>query len=251
MESLKLKGLAITLLTAMIAVGASAQEATMTMREKNIYQERSGLTLIPVANIGVSETSQSVNPDPNNPYAPISKNNRTVYSGGMLVELGQGTFSLQTGLLYLQEGYGAFGKQYMGSGQYTTIEIDGRVDYVGIPLIGKLNMETDLGGRATLKAGMIPVYAVGYDFTVETAFTNPAGQRQAYSRDYQGRDGLRDVNVIGQVAAGYEIPFGSRFDLRLETSFNHSLMTVDSKGGGGKESFTSSLLMSLGMGIDI
>lgn len=242
----------VTLLLATTVAGAGEVPAELRRELSRLPGGRlaGNWTLIPMAGLSTEETD-GVN------YAPsdgstVSTTERIAPTGGLLIEYGRGVFTFQSGVYYLQEGFERLARTKVGSGM-TTRSVGVNVGYVGVPLLGKLNLRTN---RATyyLKAGVIPVYAANIESKEEPATVGTlatggtANQKSAWAEE-----SIRSSNIIGQGGVGIAFSLIPTFSLQLEGTYNRTLQPVnESPSGNQDDEFTaSSYGILFGFGISL
>ena len=210
---------------------------------------RSQFTLIPTVSVGVS-TARVTGSTGEAQGDETQMLSRASLSGGLLAEYGTGKMSFQSGLLYIQEGFVSSITRQHGSYVSSGL-VAGRIDYLGIPLLGKLNYHTSPRTYLSIKGGVIPVVFLGMEESVEreTAFDDGRIETATYSS--LKRDEFRSVNAIGQLGLGYLRRLTRTADFRLEAVYNHSLFPIGADDKVEPRLYTSSFLLSLGLGFGI
>ena len=210
---------------------------------------RSQFALIPTVSLGVT-TARVTGSTGEAQGDETQMLGRASVSGGLLAEFGTGKATFQSGLLYIQEGFVSSITRQHGSYVSSGL-VAGRIDYLGIPVLGKLNYHTSPRTYLSLKGGVIPVVFLGMEESVEreTAFDDGRIETATYSS--LKRDEFRNVNAIGQLGLGYLRRLTRTADFRLEATYNHSLFPIGADDKAEPRLYTSSFLLSLGFGFGI
>ena len=220
------------------AVGASQN---VTTRLRHYRYARTGYEILIVGGAGLSRVSSD------NDQA-METRNRDVYSAAVLFEAGRKLFSVQTGLMYFAEGYSGIRSSVLAGGVETN-RFDMGINYVGIPVMGRLNLARWGRNRIALSAGVIEAYAIDAD-TKSEKITNSAGQAPTtQSFESSGVDSVRRNNLFAAAGVGGDLAVSPQQDLRLEAVYRRSVLPI----GAGDDSgiFSNSLLLNVGFAFDI
>jgi hypothetical protein len=205
---------------------------------------RSGLTFVPV--LGMS--SSSVAFDGNGNGSSVSETGRGfAFTGGAILEMGRGSFSYETGLLYLQE---TFTSKVVSSSADTLTETafkNGSLNFLGIPLLARMNFSGASDTRYHIKAGVIPVYLVSSYWDYDSVVNDQFGSWE-YTGSSSDSSSLNSFNVYAALAAGADLEIAGGKDLRVETSYRRTILPISKSSGG---TTADSILLTLGMGFDI
>lgn len=241
-----MKAIWAALMAVFVVGSASAQEAALRANVRGGARfHRSYATLAPVLGVGSSTILLSgigTEKDTTGTYTGVT--------GGLLAEFGDGLLSGQTGLLYLREGAfvtingtTASGGQDLRSGEMA-------IDYLTVPLLGKLNYEGRAGRRLTLKAGVLPAFLIGKTSSISRTSTTVTGTTTQSDSVNTSTDGMRSVNVIAQAGIGAEIPVTPTSDFRLEAVYNRALLSLE-QFSDSSQIYTQSILLTIGMGFGL
>lgn len=245
---MKLTHVLATVLT-LTALTAHAQmdEARPTMRT-NVSKVRSGLGIKLIPTLGLS--SGFMDTQGEKPSGDVTSEGGM--TGGMLMEFGASRLTFQSGLLFVREGVGwNFRQNYSQDNSYYTFtsELKGHLDYLGIPLLAKINFPPNPGSsKFTVRTGLIPVVLTGLKVRMETADT---GTNKKESSETTSADGVRAVNVMAMLALGGEFPLTKQTDLRIETQYTRGLLPISRQDDGPTRMYTQSLQLNVGLGFDI
>lgn len=172
------------------------------------------------------------------------------FSAGVLMDIGESTFSVQTGLIYIQEGAKVkiSGRDYYGDPYSVNAELSANM--IGVPLLLKINTGHAGQTRFSFKGGIIPVYATNVDLKSTSNYIDGYGMAQSSAYGGSSDTDLRRFNVLGQVGAGLIIPIDETLDFRIDGLFNRSLMTL-SDGASKENMYTQSFMSIIGFGIHL
>lgn len=228
-----------------LAVVSVAQAQTGKFRA-NISRKSSSSTmkLIPTVGYSAGFFEGSVSD------ADYKTEARSSFNGGLLVEMGKGLLTFQSGLLYLQEGNKWSASRNTATSR-SSLKVDHRLDYMGVPALMKLNLPSDeRSTRFTLKIGVTPALLLAAQSRSETTETTALGtQNKVY--EVTTKDGVRAVNIMGNAGIGLEIPGGasSSNDIRIEAQYARGLLPAGQQDD--IKIYTQSVMLTIGMGFGL
>ena len=189
---------ALFLFVTFFGLNAAAQSSANTLKTTTkavAAPSDSSVHVIPtvgLAVMGLKTDSSSINPD------------NGVTAGG-LVELGNGLATGQTGVLYNQFGIQQNSRQ-------------ANLNYLAIPVMGKLNFMGNPEKTFFLKAGVMPSFLVG------STLNTPRGSISG------GRVGATPFDIPVVIGLGGAIPVGPTVSLVIEANYVRSLVNINDKG---------------------
>ena len=146
-----------------------------------------------------------------------SKNGLTA---GAIVDFGRSYFSMETGLMYMQQGARASLDATAGGRKVGTVTADVNLEYLALPILGRYNFSGDAQKTFFLKAGAMPQTLLGKEVKV-------SGFGQSYStRDLD----VATTDVLLVAGAGLEFPFSQNGSIRGDLTYNRGLLKVNNSG---------------------
>jgi hypothetical protein len=233
------------------AVGQSITETPSVRDRRN-----SKHTIIPVISVEQSQAFFSSNTTTNTYYnaSYTDYQNRTLMGGGLMYEYGNGTFTGETGLLYIPVGFTSNGisansNTFSFATQTQTSDV-WRVDFIGVPLLAKLNFPITNSIKLTMKGGAIPVIPISASIADTYNVQQNGVTVQSGGSTTNSIDGTRSFNVIGEIGLGAQMPISSMYEVRLEAIYNRLGMPLMNQNGI-PDIYTQSLVISLGLGMKL
>ena len=132
---------------------------------------------------------------------------------GGLAEIGSGMTTFQTGLLYNQ-----FGGKDTSDGDKLQLNLD----YLSIPLLGKINFMGDPENTVYMKAGLMPGILVSKEMKVTVD-----GETFKSSNI-----GVNSVDVPGVIGLGGTFPVESGNSVGIEANYVRSLSKINNSSDG-------------------
>ncbi len=203
---------------------------------------RKNLTVIP----GVGFSSATV--DAAETGANTKINRRSGINAGVLLEIGRQMVTFQTGLVYMQDGFKATSSRAEGGYTYVSTA-NTQLDYLGVPLLAKLNFRFREPIAIYGKAGLIPAVTTGVYSELGTQDHRPDGSIRERNYVKTGRENLRDVNVLAAAGAGMAV-LGRERDYRAEVMLNRSLLSV-AQNSTAPSVYTTAFMIQIGMGFNL
>lgn len=215
----------LIVLMAFASLQAAAQNGETRSTIRNTETEsQAGYELVPVLGLGAMSLKGDVSSDWNPDVAA---------SGGGLFELGSGTTTLQTGLLYNTNSMTAKGEGLLG-----TLEVKVKWDYLSVPILAKFNFMGNSSRTVYMKLGVMPSFMTHKSI-------------EANWGDYKTGDvPLKTFDAIAVGGIGGAIRVAQNKAIIIEGTYLRGLTDINGSGSGGKvynEGFLITSGFSFGM----
>lgn len=159
-------------------------------------------------------------------------------SGGLLANLGGGSFQLEMGLVY-----NSFHQSAKYEATILDVEYRLRQEYLSLPLMGKFNLAGQPVRTVFVKGGVMPSFMVGHREEVEYRGLFSAKER------LQDNPAMEKTVLFAVGGAGGVIALGKRTALAVEAVYLTSLKRISTTSGYNGQiegmSINASLMISL------
>ena len=234
---------------AMAEEGTAQSNASSSIEtDIKVPKKKRVMTVMPILGGGLGWFNMTGNSGNASVYAT----NRPSFMAGALTDIHFGRWAIETGLVYQRESSRI--EITSNNALAANGNLDGNVnlDYVGVPVMGKISLGVSRGVRFLAKAGVTPALLVGsaadfgekpsyYSSAVSDSFTNLAWSS----------DNLRKFNVFGTAGGGASFALGGGRTLLTEIVYNRTLMAVNEYNSSYNEVYSQSVMFVLGMGFGI
>ncbi len=173
------------------------------------------------------------------------------FSGGFLVDIfGEHYFNFEAGAFVTQQGfaYSSKGIQSVGTNDLSALtdsKVSGKLSYVGIPILAKINLAGRVTNTPFIIAGVSPQFLVSKDMSIQASDGN--GKTQYFKPDVIDYD-PPEYDVTGIIGIGGSYRFSNMQSLLLQATYNRGFVPIDNlKQGICNQSF----LLTLGFGVDL
>ncbi len=173
------------------------------------------------------------------------------FSGGFLFDLfGKTYFNFETGAFITQQ---AFSYNFDNPAVIDTTDVSslskflvvGKVTYVGVPLLAKINFSGHPTNTAFLIGGASPQILMAKDMSVQAK--DDSGATKTFSPATNKYD-PPSVDVSGIIGLGGSFSFSDTQSILVQATYNRGFVPVDYKGDG---IYNQSFLLTLGFGVDL
>ena len=174
------------------------------------------------------------------------------FSGGFLYDFyGKNYFNLESGLVITQQAFSYASKDLAAIDSNDTSSLNqfiviGKVTYVGVPLLGKLNFTGQPLRTPFLIGGISPQILLSKDISVQ-AKDKTTSETKTFAPNTNKFEPPA-VDVSGIVGFGGSFGFSDTQSILIQATYNRGLIPVDYRGEG---IYNQSFLFTLGFGVDL
>lgn len=174
------------------------------------------------------------------------------FSGGFLYDFyGKNYFNLESGLFLTQQAFSYSSKDLSAIdgndvSNLSQFIVIGKVTYVGVPLLGKINFTGQPLRTPFLIGGISPQILLSKDITVQ-AKDKTTSESKTFTPNTNKFEPPA-VDVSGIVGFGGSFGFSDTQSIIIQATYNRGLIPVDYRGEG---IYNQSFLFTLGFGVDL
>lgn len=182
--------------------------------------------------------------------APSAQDFKHGFAGGVLIDLyGKRYFTFETGVMFYQQGfsYSTTSLSNDNGVSLSKVVASGSLDYVGFPLLGKLNFMGRLSNTVYLIGGVTPQILVAKNLSIQ-GYDENNNQKQ-YNLTSDQYD-VPPLDVSASLGAGFNLAFSNTQSLLVQATYNQGLIPIDYRAAN-PGIYNQSLMITIGFGTDI
>ena len=172
-------------------------------------------------------------------------------SGGLLFDVyGEHYFTAETGLFVTQQGFGYKSELLKTVGTtdvsaLTNVKVEGKLTYIGLPILAKLNLAGRVTNTAFIIGGVTPQFLISKDIYVQGEDTS--GNIQSTKPTDKSFD-PPTYDITGVIGIGGSFKYSESKTLLIQTSYNRGFVPIDNLQAG---TCNQSFLLTVGFGVDL